>query len=1138
MREQVKRFATLLVVLFALIAVNCFAQFTASIQGSVQDKSGAAIAKATVDLLNSDTQVSQQTTSDNAGVYRFASLAPGPYVVSATAPSFAPAKVSVTLTGAENRNVPVTLAVGQVSTSVEVTSQAPLVDTADSRNQETLDQTALVNLPLASRDPVMLITLAPGVTGFAGTSSSQGTTTAITNFNPENFFQASANGRGQNGNAYIVDGLDVTSSIRPGVLNLTPNVDSLSEVTVQVNTYSVDYGRASSIQTLMSSKPGTDQYHGFASEYYTYEGLQSRGEFGVAQSQKLAPYHTNNMSFGIGGPVIPKHRFFFFFSYEPYLSLLSNGQSLQTFEDPAFVAFAQQVMPNSPEVQLFTKYPASSATFRNVFQTAQQAFGSQNIAANTGCATPSTDNIPCATAVIDQGNFNSSSPENAKQYNIRVDKYFDKDRIYGLFYRNTINSGAPAVRPAFNTTNDDYIFSIQGNETHTFTTNTLNEAFIGYNRIEGANSQTGLFTVPIVSVTNLGVGWGVGFAQGTYIQHSDHWRDVLTHIRGGHSFKFGYEGWHGDDLAYFAGAIGQPNIHFNSMIDLINNNPYEENNLSYDPVTGQPKAYNYGYQQFTFGMFAEDSWKATKRLTINYGIRYDNGGNTNTALAGTVLANFHPATASTFAESIANGVMTKQSNVFAHDLNWIFSPRVGLAYDLLGDSKWVLRGGVGLYHDYFTLGNSENGLAGNPPGPIKPNFFNNGSTAPPIFSYGTQNKYPFGFTYPAFVGSPLDAKGGIVGSQAGVGGVDPNLGAPRTENWSVTLEHQITRDMVASVGYVGSHSGNLITDGGNVNSTSYGNDVNAFSGDLLQHPVFGASGNYTGSGAQTRLNTSFGSINYATNGPTSNYYAVVVAVKGRFAKRGFVTASYSRSRSMDDWQNYPQAFPYTQYYALSPWDVPNRVSLGWSYELPGANLSNSVLRRVAGGWTLSGITILQSGTPFSVYNGAALAINPVGTSGVPITSANYAAELAAGDLQFAPGSGDYNADGNNYDYPNVSSYTQKTSRSDYESGHGIFAACPGAVLPCGDFTLPAVGGLGNEKPDQFRNAGYANTDFTIKKVTQITERVNLEFRFDAFNVFNRVNLQAVDANLQDGGFGTTSSTYAPRNMLLGVRVNF
>ena len=173
---------------------------------------------------------------------------------------------------------------------------------------------------------------------------------------------------------------------------------------------------------------------------------------------------------------------------------------------------------------------------------------------------------------------------NAKQYNIRVDKYFDKDRIYGLFYRNTINSGAPAVRPAFNTTNDDYIFSIQGNETHTFTTNTLNEAFIGYNRIEGANSQTGLFTVPIVSVTNLGVGWGVGFAQGTYIQHSDHWRDVLTHIRGGHSFKFGYEGWHGDDLAYFAGAIGQPDIHFNSLIDLINNNPYEENNLSYDPV--------------------------------------------------------------------------------------------------------------------------------------------------------------------------------------------------------------------------------------------------------------------------------------------------------------------------------------------------------------------------------------------------------------------------------------------------------------------------------------------------------------------------------------------------------------------------
>ena len=177
------------------------------------------------------------------------------------------------------------------------------------------------------------------------------------------------------------------------------------------------------------------------------------------------------------------------------------------------------------------------------------------MAANTGCGTPSTDNIPCATPVFDQGNFNSSSYNNSKQYSIRVDKYFDKDRVYGLFYRDTISTGGPAVRPAFNTTNNYYTFSLQGSETHTFSPSTLNEGFFGYGRIEGFSPSSGLFTVPVVSVTGLGVGFGDGFALGDYVQHSYHWRDVLTHIHGAHTFKVGYEGWHGNDLAYFRRRI-------------------------------------------------------------------------------------------------------------------------------------------------------------------------------------------------------------------------------------------------------------------------------------------------------------------------------------------------------------------------------------------------------------------------------------------------------------------------------------------------------------------------------------------------------------------------------------------------------
>ncbi|HMD20576.1 MAG TPA: TonB-dependent receptor, partial [Alloacidobacterium sp.] len=1099
-------------------------------QGSLQDPSGASVPNATITLTNVDNQVSQTTTSDASGVFRFASLSPGNYTVTASAQGFAQASTQIVVNAAETRNVSLTLSVGQVSTSVTVTTQSPLLDTGDSRNQQTLDQTALENLPLAARNPTALITLTPGVTGLgAGTS---------TNFNPENFIDASANGRGQNGNMYVVDGLDVTSSIRPGILNLTPNVDSLAETTVQTNTYNVDYGRASSLQTVMTTRSGTDQFHGFASEYYTYQGLQARGEFGVPQPEKLAPYHTNNMSFGVGGPVIPRHKFFFFFSYEPYLSLASNGSSLQTYEDPAFVSFAQATQPNSPEVQLLTKYPPSNATFRNVFQTAEQAFGPQNVAANTGCETPSTDNIPCGTPVFDQGNFNSSSYNNSKQYNIRIDKYFNKDRIYGLFYRDTIDTGGPAVRPAFQTTNNYYTFSLQGNETHTFSPSTLNEAFFGYNRIEGFAPSSGLFTVPVVNVTGLGVNFGDGFALGDYIQHSYHWRDVLTHIQGSHTIKVGYEGWHGDDLAYFAGAYGQPTINYTNMIDLINDDPYSESGLAYNPVTGEPANRNYGYQETTAGIFAEDTWKVSRKLTLNYGIRWDNYGNPYVALTGTVLANFHLASGSNFGDQVANGVMMQQNHVFNHDLNWNFSPRGGFAYDPFGNAAWVVRGGMGLYHDYFTLGNAENGLGSNPPGPIVPTFYNNGSTAPPIFGYGTQNKYPFGFPYPAFQGQPLDAKGGIVGSQIGVGAVDPNLSSPFTLNWSLAIEHEITRDMVASIGYVGSHSGNLVTGGGNTGATSYGNDVNAFSGDLLQHPNFDSSGTYSGSGTQTRLNTSFGGINYAFNGPIGNYQAVIAAVKGRFARRGFLTASYTHGKAMDNWENYPIAYPFYHFYAPSPWDVPNRFSLGASYLLPGEHLANSIARHVLGGWTLAGTTILQSGYPFTVTTGAPLAISTTAADGAPLTSQNYAAEMAAGNLRFAPGSGDFNADGNNNDYPNVTGYSQKNSRKDYQVGNGIFPTCPGGILPCGQFTLPVPGQEGNQTPYQFRNPGYADTDLTVKKVIAIWESVNLELRFDTFNLFNRVNLTGVDTNLQDGTFGQTSSTNPPRNMLLGARINF
>ena len=229
------RWFLLLVLPFLLVPHALYAQFSGNLQGTVTDDSGAAIPAANITLLNVDTKVSQKATADSQGVYRIASLAPGNYQVTGGAAGFGAVSTTFVLSTNETRNVPLVLTVGQASTSVEVTAQQPLLDTSDSRNQLTLDTKALQNLPLAARNPLALVTLAPGVTGLGASTE--------TTFNPENSVDASANGRGANANLYVVDGLDVTSSIRPGVVNLTPNADSIQEATVQTNTYTVDFGR-------------------------------------------------------------------------------------------------------------------------------------------------------------------------------------------------------------------------------------------------------------------------------------------------------------------------------------------------------------------------------------------------------------------------------------------------------------------------------------------------------------------------------------------------------------------------------------------------------------------------------------------------------------------------------------------------------------------------------------------------------------------------------------------------------------------------------------------------------------------------------------------------------------------------------
>ena len=461
---------------------------------------------------------------------------------------------------------------------------------------------------------ISLVTMAPGVIG-TGTVVGGSPGSGVDNFSTETQVDASGNGAGSVGNMFMVDGLDVTSAIRPGVLNLTPNPDSVQEVSIQTNTFSVEYGRASSIQMAMTTKSGTDGFHGNASDYFTNQRLFAGTEF----LHKYSPYHSNNISATIGGPIIPHHQFFFFFAIEPLRASTSTGNSAQSFEDPQFTACAKQNFPNTLGTKILTSYAPTNATPPRSPRPRRPCLPGT-------CGTAATFNLPCNTPVLDSGIFNGTNYRNGTQFNARIDKYFSKDRIYGNVYRTVLDTGGPAIRPAFAATNHFILNSWQFNETHTFSPTTVNEASFGYMRDEGIQPQTGLFSVPLINVTG-SLGFGNGFAAGDFIQHNYHWRDVLTHIRGSHSFKFGYEGWFGDDVENFQGPHAQPTFKFNNLLDLAQDKPLNETAVAYNPITGKPVLWDWNAASKTFGLFAQDTWKVKSNLTLNYGIRLDDYGN-------------------------------------------------------------------------------------------------------------------------------------------------------------------------------------------------------------------------------------------------------------------------------------------------------------------------------------------------------------------------------------------------------------------------------------------------------------------------------------------------------------------------------
>lgn len=1098
--------ASLVTVCVLFCASFCFGQFSASVQGIVQDSSGAGIANASIQIVNVATQASQTVTSDDGGNFSITSLAPGSYTVTAEAKGFAKSKVEIKLLTEQHLNVPITVKVGSVTESVTVTSQAPIVDTADSRIQMTLESQAVAQLPVIGRNLVTLVNLSPGVSGL-GTGNTVGTpASGIDNFSTEEANDVSANGQGSDNNQYVVDGLDVTSGIRQGVLNLTPTPDSIQETTFQVNTFSVEHSRGAGVVTEFTTRSGTDQFHGSAADYFTYQKMFAGQHFGGA----YLPFHQNDMSFAIGGPVIPHKGSFFYFAVEPKRASAAAGSQI-TFPDPQFLSFIQATpaLAGTVGTHILTTYLPQGLSGVAVNQTAQQILGAT-------CNTAATDNIPCALPMTDIGNFSATTVRNGTQYFARIDQDFKKDRVYVSLYRTLLTSGAAAPTPAFSSLNPTWQVAGQASWVHTFSPNTLNEFSAGQSRVEG-ELATGEkdYTVPNIQA-GVSEQLGAGFAQGDFIQHNYHWRDLLTHVQGAHTLKFGYEGWYGDDVENFQGPWSTPTFNFNNILALAQDAPNFENGVFYNPTTGLQQNASWDAASRTFGIYAEDTWKATRKLTLTLGLRYDDSGNPWSKSPTTVFGNFYLGTGTTIQQQITNGFAKATHNALQHAVNGLISPRIGFAWDPSGNGEWAIRGGAGVYNNWLTNANVQEEFRGNPPGLFVPTFVPGGTATAQgsIFAQGTGNTPPFGFTFPVITSPGLNAQGGLPGAQPSIAGINPLLKSPQVEVWALAAEHKVTNNISASVGYSGSHAYDLASAGNNTGGVSYGVNINVLPDDFILHNTASTSG-------LSRLNPSFGAITYTANDRISNYEGIFFDLKGHFA-RGFADVSYTHSRSLDDAGSYPTPFNPQAYYGPSAWDVPNRISASYNYSLRGLNAGQGVVGVLTAGWGISGTTIYQSGEPLTVA-----ALNPY----QPVCANNSIACPSAGNpaIGYGPSSGDYNADGVNNDYPDVLAYKQDTSKNAFLKTGSLSKA---------DFAQPTFGQEGNEKVGQFRLPNYFDTDINFYKDTHLTERVNFELRFEFFNIFNRTNLQNVDNNVTDGNFGLATTAHLPRFWQLGGKLTF
>jgi Carboxypeptidase regulatory-like domain/TonB dependent receptor-like, beta-barrel len=1107
-----KRILSLLIIV-AGSAVNLWGQtFTGSVSGRVFDEKEAIIQGAAVTLRSQDTGAERRTKTGSRGEYSFNSVLPGRYLIRAEAPGFSPIEQPAEITVASQLRADLTLRVAALShvDPVNVAGEAGVL-----LNTETAEQGITVNsrrinaLPSATRNPYDFASIAPG---------------ASSSYGPPTFFQRgigiAVNGQRIVSGNYLLDGGQNVNVFLNTAGQLVP-LDSVQEYRLQTNNYSAEFGRGAGFVANVVTRNGSNEFHGAVYEYLRNSRLAANTPENNAQGrtdtgEMLAPrpvFTRNQFGFSLGGPVI-KNRAFFYAGFEPIL-VRSSGPTTFLVPTPELLALS------SPGTQaIFQRFPIPSGlSTTNVQFRAVCPFGRT-------CSESELVTIPAYAGITRTGPIDAGAgaPQNRYLGTFRFD--YNLSAKMQLFARYAIDD-----MDQFATVTQPYSSELDRQITHGHhnalinLTNVLSphvalESRLMYARVRGPNYPDaprsadfpGIFILQENATLPSGIE-GLFYPQNIY-QISQ----TISETRGAHNLRFGGQFVQIRDN-YNDDFLKTGFLTLNSTQDLVNGN-IAQFRIAVDPK-GQSQAVPipppFGPPSFTrhfranqYALFVHDIWRIAPKLSLSLGLRYENFGVLKSIEQEKALeSNFAWGPGSNIYERIANGGFVRtidlpgdlKGKLYRPDNN-NFGPRLGLAYDVRGDGKLVIRAGAGVFYDSV---NSQ---------PYIYSYLN-----PPAFSTTTLRNLQL---TPELLRDPYSIfpNAPVVLNASAARFIDPDLKSAYVISWNAGLERQITNEIAVGATYIGS-SGSSLYSNDNINRLG--------SGQFLGRPG-------------TRLNPNVAAVQIRSNLGHSSYHGLQLRADSRFLpKLGMqFGANYTWSHSIDNSStvagfeddvlengnllSFVDAFNPKIDKGASAYDIRHRFVTSFVWEFPFARSSRARYRHLISGWGVSGILEYQTGQPFTLVdtnapNFTSEQVRPTYTGGA---LPSYALRPVANQ-------------------PNTFLYLP-LNRVYTDAGQCIQTSAPLSCAP--DVNGPFVGVLGR---NVFRRPGTRNENAALFKHTPLPfrEGMRLEFRAEFYNLFNHPNLE-----LKPGSQDVAASSIAPgtpgvlvaktgsRQIVLGVKLVF